>query len=215
VKQVAVIGLGRFGLSVVQNLAALGVEVLAIDLDEKNVSKASAYANYAVQADATDDATIKSLGLRNFDFVVVAIGTDIQASVIITLNLKEMGVKKVVAKAQNDIHGKILNKAGADKVIFPERDMGARLANNIVSSNVLDYIELSKDFSIVEIETPSSMKGKNLKDLDLREKYGVNVIAVKRQGKIIVSPKADDYIEADDVLVVIGKNPDIRRLSAS
>lgn len=211
-KQVAVIGLGRFGLSVVQNLCNIGCEVLAIDTDEKQVHKASSYANYAVQADVMDESTIRSLGLRNFDYVVVAIGTDIEASVIITLNLKEAGVKRVIAKAQSDTHGKILLKAGADRVVFPERDMGARLAKSIVSSNILDYIELSPEYSILEISVPDYFIGKNLRDLNIRDEFGFNVIALKRGKNIKVSPRADDILAEDDVMVVVGKNTDLAKL---
>ena len=211
-KQVAVIGLGRFGMSVLKNLSNNGCELLAVDIDEKQVHLASGLANYAVQADATDESTIRSLGLRNFDYVVVAIGTDIQASVIITLVLKEMGVAKVIAKAQSDIHGKILQKAGADRVIYPERDMGARLAKSILSSNIVDYIELSPEYSIVELSVPYFFVGKSLEELNVRAQYGVNIIAMKKGTTIVVSPKADDFLEKDDIMVVVGKNSDLSKL---
>jgi len=211
-KQFAVIGLGRFGSSVLRNLHALGHDVLAIDTDDKKVQELAAYATHIVCADATDEEAMRALGLRNFDVAVVSIGHDIEVSVITTLILKELGVGYVVAKAQNDLHGKILSKVGADRVIFPERDMGARVAHNLVSSSILDYIELSPEHSIVEIAATEDMAGRTLRQLDFRQKYAVNVMAIKRGEKVIVPPKADDYIEADDVIVVIGRNESIRRL---
>ncbi len=212
-KQVAVIGLGRFGMSVVRNLCSFGgCEVLAVDIDEKQVHHAAETATYAVQADATDEATLKSLGLKNFDFVVVAIGTDIQASVIITLSLKDLGVGNVIAKAQSHTHGRILEKAGADRVVYPERDMGARLAKSILTSNIVDFIELSPEYSIVELSVPYFFKGKSLAVLNARAQYGVNIIAIKRGEEIIVSPQASDTIMPDDIMVVVGKNSDIAKL---
>ena len=212
-KQVAVIGLGRFGMSVVRNLCINGgCEVLAVDMDEKQVHHAADTATYAVQADATDEATLKSLGLKNFEYVVVAIGTDIQASVIITLTLKDLGVNNVIAKAQSHTHGRILEKAGADRVVYPERDMGARLAKSILTSNIVDYIELSPEYSIVELSAPYFFKGKSLAELNARAQYGVNIIALKRDREIIVSPQADEFIGEQDIMVVVGKNHDIAKL---
>lgn len=211
-KQFAVIGLGRFGASVLRNLHTLGHDVLAIDIDEKKVQEMSAYATHVVCADAADEETMRALGLRNFDVAVVSIGHDIEVSVITTLVLKELGVGYVVAKAQSDLHGKILAKVGADRVIFPERDMGARVAHNLVSSSILDYVELSPEYSIVEIAATEDMAGRTLRQLDFRQKFDVNVMAIKRRDKMIVPPKADDHIEADDIVVVVGRNECIRRL---
>lgn len=211
-KQFAVIGLGRFGASVLQHLHALGHDVLAIDNDEKKVREMSAAATHVVCADAADEEAMRALGLRNFDVAVVSIGQDIEVSVIATLILKELGVRYVVAKAQNDLHGKILSKVGADRVIFPERDMGARVAHNLISSSVLDYIELSPEYSIIEIVATAEMVDNNLRQLEFRQKYGVNVLAIKRGDKIIVPPQADDRIAANDVIVVVGRNESIRRL---
>ncbi len=214
-KQVAVIGLGRFGASVVRNLSNSGCEVLAIDADEKQVNSVAESATYAVQADATDEATLKSLGLRNFDYVIVAIGSDIQASVIITLTLKELGVENVIAKAQNYTHGKILAKSGADRVIYPERDMGARLAKSIMTTNLVDIIELTPEYSVVELTAPEFFAGRSLAELNARIKYGVNIIALKRGSDIVVSPSADEMIRQGDVMVVIGKNSDISKLEVN
>lgn len=210
-KQFAVIGLGRFGLSVARTLHSLGHQVLAVDSDEEHVRAALDHSTRAVVADATDESTIRSLGIRNFDVIVVGIGGDIQASIMTTLTLKELGAPYVVVKAQSELHGKVLYKIGADKVVFPERDMGFRVAHNLVSSNVLEYIELSPNVSMVEIVASDKMVGKELRQLDLRNRFHVNVIALKRGGQINITPKADDVITVDDVLVVVGDNEDLKR----
>lgn len=205
-KQYVVIGLGRFGSSVARTLHSLGNEVLAIDSDDETIQKISESVTQAVQADATDEGTLKSLGIRNFDVAVISIGSDIQASIMATLIVKEMEVKYVIAKAQNEIHAKVLYKIGADRVVFPERDMGTRVAHNLCSANILDYIELSPDYSIMEVTALDDWTNKSLRQLGMRSKYGVNVMAIKK-GKgndINISPSADDVIEKDDILVVIG-----------
>ena len=167
-KQFVVIGLGRFGESVAKTLYSLGHDVLAIDMDEDSVQEISDSVTHAVQMDATDESALKTLGLRNFDVAVVTIGSNIQASVMITLLVKELGVKYIIAKGQSDLHAKVLYKIGADRVILPEKDMGIRVAHNIASSNILDYIELSEDYSILEIRALSIWVGKSLKELKLR-----------------------------------------------
>lgn len=212
-KQFAIIGLGRFGSSIAKTLYQMGHDVLAIDNDPEEVQEISDYVTHAVQADATDEVTLNTLGIRNFDVAVITIGTDIQSSIMITLLCKEMGVKYVLAKAQNEIHAKVLYRIGADKVVFPERDMGSRVAHNLVSSNILDYIELAPDYSLVEIVPNPEWEGKNLRQLNIRAKYGVNVIAIKREdGKVNVAPQAEDVVENNDILVVIGNNDDIKRI---
>jgi len=210
-KQFVVIGLGRFGSSVAKTLYSLGNEVLAIDKDEETVQNISDYVTHAVQADATDEATIRSLGIRNFDVAVVTIGSDIQSSVMVTLLLKELGIKHVIAKAHNDLHAKVLYKIGADRVVFPERDMGVRVAHNLCTSNILDYIELSPDYNIVEISAIEEWYNKTLRELDMRNRYGFNVMAIKRGKDINISPKADDVIKSGDVLVVISTNESIKK----
>lgn len=211
-KQFAVIGLGRFGASVAVHLYQLGYDVLAVDSEEERTQKFSDEVTHVVQADATDENTLKALGIRNFDVVVVAIGEDIQANVMTTLLLKELGVPYVVAKAKNALHGRMLEKVGADKVVYPERDMGIRVAHNIISRNVLDYIELSPNLSIVEVNAPKELIGKTLQQADLRPRFGINVVAIKRDEELNVSPKAEDVIESKDVLVVIGNNEGIQSL---
>lgn len=211
-KQFAVIGLGRFGGSICKTLIEEGAEVLAIDMDEDRVNEFTSIATHAVIADSTDENVLKSLGLRNFDHVIVAIGDNIQASILTTLMLKELGVKKVTAKAQSDYHEKVLSKIGADNVTHPERDMGIRVANNITSSSVLDYLELSHEHSIVEVIAGQKMNGKTLIDLDVRANFGVNIVAIKKGGNINVSPRADQVVNSGDILIVIGSDKDIDRL---
>lgn len=206
-----VIGLGRFGGSIVRELNALDMDVMAIDADEARVNEFSDIATHAVIADTTDEAVMKSLGIRNFDHVIVAIGENIQASTLTTLILKELGVKKVTAKAQNDYHAKILNKIGADTVVHPERDMGRRIAHNVASASVLDYLELSDEYSIVEIKAGERLAGSSILELDVRANYGINIIAVKRGKDIIVAPDPNENIEFHDILIVIGHDNDLNR----
>lgn len=155
---------------------------------------------------------MRSLGIRNFDVVVVAIGQDIQASILTTLILKDMGVARIIVKAQNELHGKVLHKIGADKIIYPERDMGLRLAHHLISPNILDFIELSEDHSIAEILATEGMIGKSLKGLNLRARFGCNVMAIKKGTAMNISPNADDLIQPEDILVVVGKNKDLKSL---
>ncbi|KMM38833.1 potassium channel family protein [Guptibacillus hwajinpoensis] len=211
-KQFAVIGLGRFGGSICKSLSQQGMEVLAIDMDEDKVNEFSSVATHAVIADSTDESVLKNLGIRNFDHVIVAIGDNIQSSILTTLILKELGVSKITVKAQNDYHEKVLNKIGADKIVHPERDMGVRIAHNIVSNSVLDYLELSDEHSIVELIANSRMDNKSIIELDIRAKYGANIVAIKNGDEIIVSPQADQKIYKGDILIVIGSDQDINRL---
>lgn len=213
-KQFVVIGLGRFGKAVAERLFELGHEVLAIDTDEEAVQRISDKVTHAVTADAADESVLKSLGVRNFDVGVVAIGADIQSSIIVTLMLKEMGVPYVVSKAQNELHAKVLLKIGADRVVFPERDMGERVAHNLIATNILEYIELSPEHSIIEFAVLHSWVGKDLRDINLRAKHGVTVVAIRNinDDKINVSPKADNKIKEGDILIVIGDNDDLKKL---
>lgn len=214
-KQFVIIGIGRFGSALAKRLFDMGHEVLAVDIDEELIQGISDEVTHAVAADATDEHVLRSLGVRNFDVGVVAIGDDIQSSIIATLMLKEMGLKYVVAKAQNEIHAKVLKKIGADRVVFPERDMGIRVAHNLIATNILDIIELSPDYSLLEFEVFPSWIGKSLKDLNLRVKYGINVLAIKNSnsnGSINVSPKAQDTVKEGDILVVVGNNEDLLKL---
>ena len=210
-KSFAVIGLGRFGGSICRTLADEGMEVLAIDSNEERVNEFAMIASHAAVGDSTDEAVLKSLGIRNFDHVIVAIGDDIQSSILTTLILKELGVDYITAKAQNDYHEKVLMKIGADYVVHPERDMGKRIAHNMTSSNVVDYLELSDEHSIVEIVANRKLGGHTIMDMDIRKKYGLNIVAIKRGDDIIVSPLASEMIQINDVLIVIGNDADIDR----
>ncbi|MFD1172072.1 potassium channel family protein [Oceanobacillus picturae] len=207
----AVIGLGRFGGSICRELSMEGMEVLVIDNDEDKINEYKNIASHAVIADATDEASLKELGIKNIDHVIVAIGDNIQASILTTVILTDLGIKKITVKAQNDYHEKILNKIGADNVVHPERDMGKRIAHNIISNNILDYLELSDDHSIVEVKAGEKMVGKTLIDLDIRANYGCNVVAIKQGKDINVSPAAEDILVEEDVLIVIGSDKDISR----
>lgn len=211
-KQFAVIGLGRFGQSVATTLAQMGQEVLAIDPNEEKVHDMVDVVTHAIQADATDEDALKALGIRNFDVVIVAIGQNIQASILVTVLLKDLGVKYVVVKAQNELHGKVLERIGADKVVFPERDMGLRIAHKLVSTNVLDQIELSPEFSILEVVAPPELTGVTLLKSQLRAKYGITVLAIKRGPEIVVSPGAQEIILENDVLVVLGENEKLKNI---
>ncbi len=211
VGEYAVIGLGRFGSAVAASLYSLGHSVLGIDKNEQAVNAASAMTTKAVQCDATDEQNLRALGLRNFDIVIVAMG-DLQASILVTLLLKEIGVKEVIAKASNEHHGKVLYKIGADRVVFPEREMGMRVAHNISSSNILDMIELSPEYSIVELTATRALVGKSLQELDLRNRYHINVIAIRRGEEINLTPMRDDVIRDGDTVVMVGKNENLREL---
>jgi trk system potassium uptake protein TrkA len=211
-KQFAVIGLGRFGGSICRALSQQGMEVLAVDINEDRVNEFTSIATHAVIADSTDESVLKNLGLRNFDHVIVAIGDNQQASILTTLMLKELGVPNITVKAQNDYHEKVLSKIGADRIVHPERDMGERIAHNIISSNVLDFLQLSDEHSIVELIASSKMDNKTLIELDIRANYGCNIVAVKKGDNIIVSPQADFQLAKGDILIAIGADKDINRL---
>jgi trk system potassium uptake protein len=205
----AVIGLGRFGTSIISKLYEAGEEVMGIDINNELVDDVKSSVTHAVALDSTDEESLKSVGIRNFDYVIVAIGNDMQASILTVMLLKEIGVKKVIAKALNKRHGQLLDKVGADWVIHPERDMGERVAHQLLSPNVLNYIELSNEYSIEEIMIPSSMKKKSLRELDLRAKYNVNAIAILSNENLIISPSPDQIIQNGDKLVVIGPRDDL------
>lgn len=211
-RQFVVIGCGRFGESVAKTLYKLGYDVLAVDKDINLIQDISEHVTHAIQADAEDENSLRALGIRNFDVAVITIGSNIQASIMATLIVKELGVKKVIAKAQSEIHGKVLYKIGADKVVFPERDMGVRVAHNIISSNILDVIELMPDYSIIEVVALQEWENKALFELKLPNKMGVSVMAIKSGDKINISPYADDIIKAGDVVVLLGHNDNLRKI---
>lgn len=211
-KQFVVIGLGRFGTSVAETLYKLGHDVLAVDTNEERVHDIAEYVTHAVQADVTDEENLRSLGINNFDVAVIGIGVDMQDSIMITLLVKEIGVKYVIAKANSELHAKILYKIGADKVVFPERDTGVRVAHDIVGSNILEYIELSSEYSLAEIIATEEWYDKTLGQLNIRAKYGINVVAVKRQDDIDIAPSSEYKIIKGDIVVAIGKYKNINKL---
>ena len=207
----AVIGLGRFGGSICRTLVESGQEVLAIDENEDRVNEYMNIATHVVVGNAQDEKVLKSLGIRNFDHVIVAIGEDIQASILVTLMVKEMGVPNILAKAQNEYHARVLEKVGADRVVHPERDMGIRIAHNLVSKNILDFIELSDEFSLAEMRvTNPNFFNHTLLDLNFRQKYGLTVVAIRRPNtQVIVSPSANQLVKENDNLLVIGNAEDV------
>jgi trk system potassium uptake protein TrkA len=209
----AVIGLGRFGSSVAKSLVLLGHEVLGLDKSEKKVQEMSKVLTHVVAADSKNEEVLKSLGVRNFDAVVVGIGQDTESNILTTVLLNQLGVKEIITKAQTEIHGEVLKRVGATKVVYPEKDMGEKVANNISSKTILDYIELSPKHSIVEFVAPGKFVGKTIGKLNLRAKYAVSVLAIKKGDKIKVAPGADDLIERDDLLVIVGENEKVQRCS--
>lgn len=201
----AVIGLGRFGGSVCKTLADAGQEVLAIDKYESRVNDYKDIATQAVVADAQDEDVLRSLGIRNVDHVIVAIGEDIQASILVTLMVKEQGVGYVTAKAQNEYHAKVLEKLGVDRVVHPERDMGVRIGRSLTSKNMVDYLDLDANFKLAEILiTNSEFVGKSLAEMDFRDRYGLNVIALAHSRQEMVLPSAGDVLSEDDSILVAG-----------
>ena len=211
-KSYLVIGLGRFGSEMALQLSSLGCEVLAIDVRSELVQQVAPDVTQAVVADGQDKEVLKALGVREFDCAVVAIGDDLAASVLITMNLKELGIPYLVCKAHDEVHRRVLTKLGADRVVIPEKEYAARLARSLSSPNVLDYIELSEDYGIVETPVPQGWHGKNLRELNVRAKLGVNILAVRRNGTIQVSPAADFAMAEGDIVVVLGDTNALKKV---
>lgn len=212
-KQFIVLGLGRFGSAVATTLAEMGYEVLGVDTDVERVNGLKNKITEVVQADISDEKVLTELGAKNFDAAIVGVGSNLESSILTTIILKEMGVKYIIAKAQNNFHAKVLEKIGVDKIVFPERDMGIRIARSLITPNIKDYIELEPDYSVIEIEAPSDFEDKTLSELDLRNKYGINVLAIKRDDNFNVSPHAKDVIKKRDFLIVIGETKKITKLA--
>ena len=203
-KSFIVIGLGRFGSEVARSLCRQGCEVLAMDISNDLVQQISESVTQAVTGDGQDKEVLRALDAKSFDCGIVAIGDNLGASVLATMNLKELGVPYLVCKASDDTHKEVLKKLGADRVVIPEKENANRLAKSLGSTNVLDYIELSDDYGIIDIPAPEKWDGKSLIELNVRAKLGVNILAIKRDGNITVSPAADHKILKGDVLVVLG-----------
>lgn len=210
-KQVVVIGLGRFGTSVCKELFKLGHEVLAIDQNAERVNTLIDYSSHAVVADATDEKILKSLGVRNFDHAIVAIGDNLQSSVLCTLMLKEIGLKKIWVKARDLQHQTILERVGADRVIQPENEMGIRVAHHMDSEKLIDYIDLSNDYSIVELVATEKTANKSLNQLNINTKYGCTILAIKRDENVNIVPLPSDIIKLGDILTIIGHRDDLKR----
>lgn len=215
-KRFAVIGLGNFGFHAAKALFEDGNEVIAIDTDKARVQAIDPHCTEAVVLDSTDKEALKSLGLENMDGVIVSTGTKISTSVLICLYLQEIGVKKILAKALDDDHGKILRRVGATEIIHPERDMAVRISRSLSRPNVLDFIPLAEEFDLIQVGPPRDFIGKSLKDLNLRAKYNVHIIAIKElvPENFILVPSANFVIKDSDILIMLGKSEDIRRIKA-
>ncbi len=211
-KSYIVIGLGRFGGEAARQLCALGCEVLAMDTRSDLVQQMAADVTHAVVGDGQDKEVLRALGAGNFDCAVVAIGDNLAASVLVTMNLKELGVPMVVCKAHDETHRRVLEKLGADRVVIPEQEQAIRLARSLSSPNVLDYIELSGDYGIMEVPAPQDWMNQTLKELDIRAKHGINIIATKRDGKIDTFPAGDYRFRPGDVIVVLGDSDTMKKV---
>jgi trk system potassium uptake protein TrkA len=213
--QVAVIGLGRFGTSVARTLYQIGYEVLAIDRDEERVNDALAncIATQAIQLNATDPNALKQAGLGQFSIVVIAIGNYFAESVLATLNVRALGCPRIIAKAVSPIHGQVLEKVGANQVVYPEAEMGRTLALRLTATGLLESLQLDTEHSIIEMVAPQLVTGKPLRDLDLRARYGISILAIQHNGKFNVNPSPRDVIHQGDVVVLIGNNRDLDKLS--
>lgn len=213
-KQIAVLGLGRFGRSLAKSLEDMGHEVLGVDANEEIVDEMSEVLTNAVQANVQEENALRQLGITNFDVVVVSIGGDIQASIMTTMLLKEMGVPYIVCKVTTDLHAKIVSKLGADRVIFPERDMGIRLARSIANSDILEFIELSSEHSMLEIHTPQDWAEHTIIESNVRARYGIYIVAIRRGDEMIVTPGPSETLHKGDILIVIGSNDQLEKLDS-
>ena len=205
-KSYIVIGLGLFGAEVARKLCTLGCEVLAMDIHSGFVNQVAGDVTHAVVADGRDKDVLRALGAGNFDCAIIAIGDDLSASVLTVMNLKELGVPYIVCKAHDETHRRVLEKLGVDRVVIPECEFGGKLARSLSAHNVLDYIELSEEYGILEVPAPKTWMGKTILELNVRAKLGVNIIAVKNEQTTNVSPSANYKITAGDIMVVLGDN---------
>jgi len=216
----AVIGLGRFGSAMATTLAELGHEVIGIDGSQDIVERLADHLHSAAALDATDERSLKAAGIQDVDCAVISIGENIEASLLVVMLVKDMGIRKIVAKAVTPLHGRILERIGVDRVVYPEHDMAVRVAHSLVVANVLDYIELSRDFSIVELPAPVEFAGKTLRELALRNRFGLTLIAIRRRDHAgapevtHVSPGADERVLAGDVLALLGPNDRLANLDS-
>ncbi|RPH55911.1 MAG: TrkA family potassium uptake protein [Acidobacteria bacterium] len=217
-KQFGVIGLGRFGSAMAMTLTELGHDVIGVDGDESKVQQLADVITHALQIDATDEKSLRAAGIQDVDVAVVSIGENIESSLLVVMQLRDLGIGTIVAKAVTPLHGRILEKLGVSRVIFPEREMAIRIAHSLVLPNVIDYIELSRDFSIVEVPAPAAFVGRTLKQLELRPRLGLTLIAIKRQSDdssavvTNIAPAADETIRPGDILALLGSNEKLNQL---
>lgn len=213
-RQVAILGLGRFGVGLANTLLSMGYDVLAMDVDEKKVQAIAPTITRAVQADGTDEAVLRELGVDKFDVAIVAMGSDIENSVLSTILLRKLGVRYVVGRADNDLHGSILEKIGADKVVYPEREMGTRVAHGLMLTQVLDYMPVAPAYGVAKVSPPNSFIGRTLSELGLgREgKWGIAVLMIQREREIIVTPDRMEVVRANDTLVLSGNDLRIEQM---
>ncbi len=213
-KSYLVLGLGRFGMSVAQTIYNLGHEVVGVDESEKLVNEFSRLITHTIQADITDEDFLKAMDISKFDSVVVAVGSNLQVSIMVTVLLKELSARYILVKAQDDFQAKILYKVGADKVILPEQDMGIKVAHNLMSDSFFELIEISQDYSITSVNAPESWCGKTLGELAVRSKYGINILAIKEKDHTNVVPNAKTMIGSDTVITILGMNHDLKKFQS-
>ena len=213
-KEYIVIGLGRFGTSVAKQLEANGCKVLAIDRDEKKIRQIAEYVTLAMCVDVTNEEALKELGGRNFNGAIISIGHGLEAAVLASIWAKEQGIGLVIAKAYDETQGKILTKIGVDEIVHPEKERGVHLANALAFNNLFDAIELTSEYSIADIDILGSWIGKSLKELNLRKKYGVNVVAIRRGGALVINPDADAPVQKNDIFVLLGLNNTLKRIAS-
>ena len=213
-KRVVVIGLGIFGFHIAKELYENGMQVIAIDKSKEVIQKIKDFSSKAVVADAREKEVLESIGIQEEDIVIVSFGEDLSSSTLLTLHLKELNVKRIIVKAPNEDHKRILQKVGATEVIIPEREMAGKVAKSLISPNVIDYIPVSEDYNISEIAPPASFIGKSIAELNLRNRYHIEVIAIRDvlSDRITLVPQASFVIKDSDILVVIGKEPDIKKI---
>ncbi len=216
-RQVVIVGLGRFGASLATTLFDMGHDVLAIDTDERKVQGISSHVTHAVQADATDEAILKELGVANFDVAIVAIGTAIQNSVLSAILLKKLGLRYVIAKAENELHGTILDKIGVDKVVYPEREMGTKVAHEMTLTDVMDYVSVAASYGVAKLAALPNFVGKSLSELELGRggKWGVAVLLIQRGKEVVVTPDRTEIVRPNDVLLLAGNDDKVEGMLAA
>jgi trk system potassium uptake protein TrkA len=212
-RQVAVIGLGRFGSAVAMTLYEVGHDVLVIDVDRRKIQEITGRVTHAVQADATEPGVLDEAGVVNCDTGIVGVSSQTEQSVLVTLNLKQLGIAHVIAKAQTVQHGEILKRIGADRVVYPEVEMGVRLAHSFMAPAVVDYMPLGPEYGIGKVRPPAVFVGQTFANLGLRERYGLALLAVERGPKVVFNPSPQDAVRPDDYLVVAGEDEALARLA--